>query len=135
MKHPIHILLVEDDPADAELTIRELKKNPLAAHISHVRDGEAALHFLFEGKEPINLILLDIKMPKIGGIDVLEKIKSNERTRSIPVVMLTSSEEELDIRTCYKLGVNSFIVKPMQFQDFTNTIRNLGLYWLSMNQN
>lgn len=144
MKTPvIEILLVEDNLYDAELTINELKKNNLANNLVHVTDGEAALEFIFTpGKEAnqldiINtpkLILLDIKMPKVNGIEVLEKLKSDTRTKMIPVVMLTSSKEDPDIKQCYNLGANSYIVKPVNFEGFAQAIQNLGFYWLLLNQ-
>lgn len=144
MKIPvIEILLVEDNLYDAELTINELKKNNLANNLVHVTDGEAALEFIFTpGKEAdhldiINtpkLILLDIKMPKVNGIEVLEKLKSDTRTKMIPVVILTSSKEDPDIKQCYNLGANSYIVKPVNFEGFAQAIQNLGFYWLLLNQ-
>ncbi len=139
----VDILLVEDNPDDAELTIHELKKHNMANNLIHVADGEEALEFMFatgryEGKREIenspSLILLDIKMPKINGIEVLEKIKSDVRTRDTPVVILTSSQEDPDIKQCYKLGANSYIVKPVDFSDFTKAIMNIGFYWLLINK-
>jgi two-component system response regulator len=139
----VDILLVEDNPEDAEMTIHQLQKHNMANHLFHVRDGEEALDFIFgEGKfsgqqEEIvspKLILLDIKMPKVSGIEVLEKIKSDNRTKRIPVVMLTSSKEDPDIRQCYELGANSYIVKPVNFEGFAQAILNLGFYWLLLNQ-
>jgi two-component system, response regulator len=139
----IDILLVEDNLDDAELTIHQLKKHNMANNLFHVIDGEEALDFIFaKGKfanqrELANspkLVLLDIKMPKVNGIEVLEKIKSNKDTRKIPVVILTSSMEDPDIRQCYDLGANSYIVKPVNFEGFANAIMNLGFYWLLLNQ-
>ncbi len=139
----IEVLLVEDNINDAELAIRELKKNHLANNLFHVKDGEEALDFLFAtGKyadsRNINhtpkVVLLDIQMPKINGIEVLQKIKSDERTRSTPVVMLTSSKEDPDIQKCYNLGANSYIVKPVNFERFAEAIKNLGFFWLLLNQ-
>ncbi len=138
----IEIILVEDNPSDAEMTIRALKKSNLANKIVHLRDGAEALDFIFgkgqyEGRNTElkpKLILLDLKMPKVNGIEVLEKIKDNELTRSIPVVVLTSSNEDPDIRRCYELGVNSYIVKPVDFENFSKSISELGLYWLLLNQ-
>ena len=139
----VDVLLVEDNSHEAELTIRELKKHHIANNIFHVKDGEEALDFIFgveqfagtrDIQRPPKLILLDIHMPKVNGIEVLETIKKDERTRSIPVVMLTSSKEDPDIRRCYALGVNSYIVKPVDFIRFADAIKNLGFYWLLLNQ-
>ena len=142
-QNSVEILLVEDSLNDTELTIRELKKHNLANNLVHVKDGEEALDFIFAtGKfagtrdilYPPKLVLLDIQMPKVNGIEVLRKIKSDERTRSTPVVMLSSSKEEPDIQKCYALGANSYIVKPVNFEGFAEAIRNLGFYWLLLNQ-
>lgn len=139
----VEILLVEDNLNDAELTIRELKKNNLANDIHHAKDGEEALDFIFgtgkfSEKEDLahrpKLILLDIKMPKVDGIEVLKAIKSNELTKTIPVVMLTSSKEDPDIKKCYDLGANSYIVKPVDFEDFRTVISNIRYYWLLINE-
>jgi two-component system response regulator len=139
----IDVLLVEDNINDAELTIRELKKNNMADNLAHVKDGEEALDFIFAtgtyaGSRDIHylpkVILLDIQMPKVNGIEVLEKLKADPRTSTIPVVILTSSNESPDIKKCYKLGANSYIVKPVNFNEFTQVIRNLGLYWLLLNR-
>jgi two-component system response regulator len=139
----VDILLVEDNIDDAELTIRELKKHNMANNLFHANDGEEALDFIFatgqyEGQRSIEhspkLILLDIQMPKVNGIEVLEKIKSDDRTKTIPVVILTSSKENPDIRRCYELGANSYIVKPVNFEGFASAIKNLGFYWLLLNQ-
>ena len=136
------LLLIEDNTSDA-LTIRELKKHHLANNLFHVKDGEEALEFIFAtGKyadtnslrNPPKLILLDIQMPKVNGIEVLQKIKSDERTKVIPVIILTSSKEDPDIKACYKLGANSYIVKPVNFVGFAEAIKNLGFYWLLLNQ-
>ena len=138
----IEVLLVEDSLSDAEMTIRVLTKNNLANKLLHVKDGAEALDFLFsEGayagrpleKKP-KVILLDLKMPKISGMDVLRKIKSDERLRSIPVVVFTSSKEDPDIQKCYDLGVNSYVVKPVEFEEFHKAITNLGLFWMIVNQ-
>ena len=137
----VEILLVEDNPNDAEMTIRALKKSNLANNIVHVIDGEEALNFIF-GREKYSgnkqslpkVILLDLKLPKIDGLEVLKEIKSNELTKTIPVVMLTSSKEERDIIESYKLGVNSYIAKPVDFDQFVEAIKHLGLYWLLLNQ-
>ena len=138
----IEILLVEDNMGDAELTIRALKKKNLANNLIHLENGEDALDYIFaEGiyaARSLNniptLILLDLNMPKIGGIEVLQKIKSDERAKKIPVVILTSSKEDPDIEKCYSLGANSYIVKPVEFDKFVNTVDELVLYWLVLNQ-
>jgi two-component system response regulator len=139
----IDILLVEDNPNDAELTINELKEHNMANNLFHAKDGEEALEFIFAtgkyaGQREVEnypkLILLDIKMPKVDGIEVLEKIKSDNRTKNIPVVILTSSKEDPDIKQCYGLGANSYIVKPVNFDGFAQSIKNLGFYWLLLNQ-
>lgn len=138
----VEILLVEDNPNDAELTLRALKKNNLANRVMHAKDGAEALEFLFaEGvyagrsveKTP-KVILLDLKLPKVNGIEVLERIKGDERTKNIPVVVLTSSREDSDLTRCYELGVNSYIVKPVEFENFIKAISDLGFYWLLLNQ-
>lgn len=134
----LDILLVEDNMDDAGLTIRALKKNNLANNLIHIADGEDALEFLFgenaAQKELPKLILLDLKMPKVDGIDILKRIKSNERLRVVPVVVLTSSKEERDIVDAYKLGVNAYIVKPVDFEKFVKAVGDLGLFWLVLNQ-
>ena len=139
----VEVLLVEDNINDAELTIRELKKHNLANNLIHVKDGEEALAFIFatgkyEGlrdmQHPPKVVLLDIQMPKVNGIEVLRKIKSDPNTKSTPIVMLTSSKEDPDIQKCYELGANSYIVKPVNFEGFAQAIKNLGFYWLLMNQ-
>jgi two-component system, response regulator len=142
MKNELEILLVEDNLNDAELTIRALKKNHLANRLVHVKDGEEALQFLFsEGKfsdrppdEGPRVIFLDLKMPKLTGIEVLRRIKSDERTRKIPVVVLTSSNQDPDIQTCYDLGANSYVVKPVEFDSFVKAVSELGLYWMILNK-
>jgi len=136
------ILLVEDNINDAELTMRALQKNNIADRIIHLKDGDVALDFLFgkgqyEGRDVNNkpkVILLDLKMPKVNGIEVLEKIKSNELTKKIPVVMLTSSKEHPDVEKSYALGANSYIVKPVDFETFRQTVNNLGIYWIMLNE-
>lgn len=135
-KKIVEVLLVEDNPDDADLAIRALKKRNLANNLLHLEDGVAALDFIFspEGLNTPKLILLDLKMPKLSGLEVLEKLKSDERTRDIPVVVLTSSKEEPDIRKCYALGVNSYIVKPVEFDKFLEAVSELGMYWLILNQ-
>lgn len=139
----VEILLAEDSLHDAELTIRELRKHNMANNLVHVKDGEEALDFLFGRgkyigqKDTIHLpkvILLDIQMPKVNGIEVLQEIKSDPRTHKIPVVILTSSKEHPDVERCYELGANSYIVKPVNFEGFAESIRNLGFYWLLLNQ-
>jgi len=139
----IDVLLIEDNPDDAELTIRELKKHHLANNLFHVQDGEEALDFIFaSGKyadtrnilKPPKVVLMDIQMPKVNGIEVLRRMKSDERTRFTPVVILTSSNQDPDIHTCYGLGANSYIVKPVDFDRFSKVIRDLGFYWLILNQ-
>ncbi len=138
----IDILLVEDNSSDVELTLRAFKKYNIMNPIHVVADGVEALEFLFatgrysDRKETRNprVILLDLKLPKINGHEVLKKIKENENTRTIPVVVLTSSREEQDIIQSYKLGVNSFIVKPVDFEKFIDAVKNLGMYWLLLNQ-
>ena len=140
-KSEIEILLVEDDTDDAEMTIHALRKNNLANKLTHLVDGEEALDFLFgRGKftgrdtnlRP-RLILLDLKMPKIDGMKVLERVKSHEITKKIPVVILTSSKEDPDVSRCYKLGANGYIVKPVEFEGFTKAVTELGMYWMLLN--
>jgi two-component system response regulator len=138
----VEILLVEDNPHDAEMTIRALKKVNLANKLIHVKDGAEALDFVFAkgsfaGRQIENkpkVILLDIKMPKVDGIEVLRQIKSNDDTKAIPVVIMTSSKEEQDIITSYNLGVNSYVVKPVDFEGFAKAVSELGFYWLITNQ-
>ncbi|GEO11177.1 response regulator [Segetibacter aerophilus] len=138
----VEILLVEDNMSDAELVTRALRKVNLANNLVHVKDGEEALEFIFaEGryaerkiKNVPRLILLDIKMPKVDGIEVLRQIKSHEATKTIPVVIMTSSKEELDIIKSYQLGVNSYVVKPVDFNNFSKAVSELGLYWVLINQ-
>lgn len=139
----VEILLAEDNQNDAELTIRELRKHNMANNLVHVKDGEEALDFIFGNgqyasrKDTIHfpkVILLDIQMPKINGIEVLQVIKKDPRTLTIPVVILTSSKEHPDVQRCYELGANSYIVKPVNFESFAESIRHLGFYWLLLNQ-
>ncbi|MBS1625878.1 MAG: response regulator [Bacteroidetes bacterium] len=135
----VEILLVEDNPYEAELAIRGLKKHNFANNLHHIDDGAEALDFIFgRGKyadhtETPKLILLDIKLPRIDGIEILRQIKSNEKTRSIPVVVLTSSKENQDVKACYELGVNSYIVKPVDFDSFAKAVAELGMYWMLLN--
>lgn len=142
MTSQIEILYVEDNPNDIELTTHAFKKNHLANNILLARDGEEALELIF-GKEGDNdgnlvhyprVILLDLKLPKVDGIEVLKRLKSDDRTKMIPVVVLTSSREERDIIDTYRLGVNSYIVKPVNFEKFVEAMRTLEMYWLLLNQ-
>ena len=138
----IEILIVEDNPDDAELAIRALKKQNLANNLTHLVDGAEALDFLFgtgkfSGRNIDNIpkvILLDLKMPKVNGLEVLQRIKSDPHTKRIPVVVLTSSAEDPDIKKSYDLGANSYIVKPVEFNNFAKTIADLGLYWMIINK-
>ena len=138
----VDILLVEDNPNDAELALHALRKHKLANRIHLVRDGAEALEFIFgtgayadrDLADQPKVILLDIKLPKVDGLEVLRSIKADTATRAIPVVMLTSSREERDIVEGYRLGVNSYIVKPVEFDQFTNAVRELGMYWLLLNK-
>jgi two-component system response regulator len=141
-QNSVEILLVEDDPNDVELTLHALKKHNLSNPIHVVRDGAEALEFLFcigayanrDLKSGPKVVLLDLKLPKVNGLEVLQKVKADPRTQSIPVVVLTSSREDRDVAQCYKLGVNSYIIKPVDFEQFTEAVRTLGLYWLLLNQ-
>ena len=132
----VEILLVEDNPDDAGLAIRALKKYNLANNLLHLRDGQEALDYLYspENNTMPKIILLDLKMPKVDGLEVLRKIKSDELRKTIPVVVLTSSKEEQDILKSYKLGVNAYIVKPVEFDSFMQAVAELGLFWLVLNQ-
>lgn len=138
----IEILLVEDNPDDAMLTMRALEKRHLANRVFHVKDGEEALQFLFsrgeyEGRvNQLNpkVVFLDLKLPKISGLEVLAEMKKHDVTKQIPVVVLTSSKEEKDIVDAYGLGVNSFIVKPVNFDNFMDAVAELGLYWVLLNE-
>ena len=142
MSPEIEILLAEDNTSDAEMTIAALKKNGLANKLLHVKDGAAALDFLFaEGEyagrhmeSTLKVILLDIKMPKVNGKEVLKKIKSDARTNKIPVVILSASREDPDIKECYSMGVNGYVVKPVEFDEFYKAIAELGLYWMIVNE-
>ena len=138
----VEILLVEDNPMDAELAIRALKKRHLANRLVWVKDGAEALDYLFgvstDAPSAIahtpKVILLDLKLPKVDGLCVLRRLKGDDRTKAIPVVVLTSSREEQDIAQSYQLGVNSYIVKPVDFGNFSEAVANLGMYWLLLNQ-
>ncbi len=141
MSTALEILLVEDNPHDGELVIRALKTHHLANHLVHVTDGQAALDFLFgtgsyEGRD-VNqqpkLVLLDLKLPKLGGIEVLRRIRAQEFTKLLVIVILTSSHEDQDIEACYRHGANSYIVKPVDFEAFVETLRTVGLYWMKTN--
>lgn len=137
----IEILLVEDNMNDAELALTALNEYNLANKVEHVKDGPEALDFMFGTGKYANkalatpkLILLDLKMPKLNGLEVLKKLKSDERTKKIPVIMLTSSQEEPDIEQAYALGANSYIVKPVEFDKFVESLKSVGFYWMLVNQ-
>lgn len=138
---PLELLLVEDNSEDLELTLRALRKANIANRVQVVRDGAEALDFVFcegvyAGRHPDRpkVILLDLKLPKVDGLEVLRRLKGDPRTRMIPVVMLTSSKEQSDLVKSYELGVNSYIVKPVNFEQFAAAVQELGLYWLLLNQ-
>ncbi len=136
------LLLVEDDPKDEALTLRALKKNNVSNEVVVVRDGSAALDYLFgkgiyEGRDPADLptaVLLDLKLPKVSGLEVLKGIRNDRRTKVLPVVILTSSNEQRDLIEGYGLGANSYVRKPVEFTEFSHAVRDLGLYWLILNQ-
>jgi CheY-like chemotaxis protein len=138
----VEILLVEDKRSDAEMTIRAIQKSKTCNHVLHLKDGKEALDYLFgvgefEGRDITKkprVILLDLKMPKVSGLEVLQQLKGNELTKKIPVVVLTSSKENPDINQCYAMGVNSYIVKPVASDDYMKVISDLGLYWNFHNQ-
>jgi len=142
VSEPIEILYVEDDPHDLELTLRCLRKHRIANRIHVARDGQEALDFLFsddgvENGAPsprLKLILLDLKLPKVDGLEVLRRLRSDDRSRTIPVVMLTSSHEERDLVASYRLGVNSYIVKPVEFDQFSEAVERLSFYWALLNR-
>lgn len=141
-ENEIEILLVEDNPDDLEMTLRALRRAKLANNIQVVRDGAEALDFIFaEGpysarkvENGPKVMLLDLKLPKIDGLEVLRRVKGDPRTKAIPVVVLTSSKEQPDVAQCYSLGVNSYIVKPVNFERFAAAVSELGMYWLLLNQ-
>jgi two-component system, response regulator len=138
----IDIILCEDNGNDAELTIRALSKQGLAKSLIHLKDGEELLHYIYctgvyaarNVEELPRLIILDLKMPKVDGLEVIRKLKSDKRTSMIPVVLLSSSKEDKDIRESYRLGVNSYIVKPVEFEGYVKVVSTMGLYWLILNQ-
>jgi two-component system response regulator len=138
----VEILLVEDSPHDAELTLRALRKHNLANRVFHAKDGAEALDFILAAgayaerkvENGPKVIMLDLKLPKVDGLEVLRRIKNNDRVKHIPVVMLTSSREDRDLEECYALGVNSYIVKPVEFESFVKAVSALGFYWLLLNQ-
>lgn len=138
----VEILLVEDNPQDLELAVRALKKSNLADHIQVARDGAEALDYLFaEGtytgrhvEDTPKVVLLDLKLPRVTGLEVLQRIKSDPRTKNVPVVALTSSREDQDVYESYRLGVNSYVVKPVNFERFAASVQELGRYWLNINQ-
>jgi len=139
---PVDILIVEDNPNDAELVIRALKKQNLGNKLFVAKDGEEALDFIFcrgkfSGRDqntPLKVIFLDLKLPKVNGLEVLREIKSDKKTRMLPVVVVTSSKEDPDIKAAYELGANSYIVKPVDFDAFFKAMSNTGLYWLLVNE-
>lgn len=142
MVQPAHVLLVEDNPNDVELTLRALDRHDLATNVEVARDGVAALDYLLSrgphaardvSHQP-NLVLLDLKLPKVNGHEVIRRMRADERTRSTPIVVLTSSAEDRDVVESYELGANSYVVKPIEFDDFVRAISEVGLYWLVLNE-
>ena len=140
---PVELLVVEDNPSDLELTLHTLRAHRLVNDVRVARDGVEAIEFIFGAGEPTadteiahhpRLILLDLKLPRLDGLEVLQRLKGDPRTRTIPVVVLTSSREDRDIVDAYRLGVNSYIVKPVDFTQFASSVRELGLYWLLLNE-
>ena len=140
-EYEIEILLVEDSPSDAELTIRELRRHHLANKLVHLKDGAAALEFIFgtgayagrDTSQHPKVMLLDLKLPKVDGLEVLRAMKSDPRTRTIPVVIMTSSQEQRDVVDSYHMGVNSYVVKPVDFDQFSKAVAELGCYWVLLN--
>jgi two-component system, response regulator len=130
----IDILLVEDDPRDLELTLRTLKKNNIANHIVVARDGAEALECLRSGTARPRLVLLDLKLPKVSGLEVLTQMRQDPATKNTPVVILTSTDDQPEIDACYRLGANSFVRKPVDFAQFTEAVRQVGIYWLLLNR-
>ncbi|MGE3807594.1 MAG: response regulator [Gemmataceae bacterium] len=137
---PIEIMLIEDNSDDIDLTVRSLRDHGILNQIQILRDGEEAMAFFFDAPaaqddlNDLRIVLLDLKLPKVYGLEVLERLKSDPRTKPIPVVMLTSSHEDQDIAKCYQLGANSYIVKPVDFAQFSEVVRELGKYWLVINK-
>lgn len=135
------ILLIEDDPFDADLTIKTFEKNNFATSIDWVKDGEEALDYLYykntykerDTSEPV-IILIDLKMPKLGGIEVIKRIKSDHGLKTIPVIVLTSSKEHSDLKEAYKLGVNAYVVKPVKFDQFSKAVKEIGFFWIVHNE-
>lgn len=138
----VDVLLVEDNPSDAELTLRALQKHNLVNNVEWVKDGAAALDYLFgqggyagrDASTPPKVVLLDLRLPKVDGLEVLQRLRADARTRHVPVVVLTSSKEDRDIVESYKLGANSFVSKPVAFDEFAKTVAELGLYWMLINR-
>ena len=138
----LEILYIEDNPSDIELTLRALKKHHVANSVQIIKDGEEALEYIYctgryaerDIKEKPKVILLDLKLPKIGGLEILKRLKSDDNTKAVPVVVLTSSREEKDMIESYNYGVNSFVVKPINFNSFSEAVSSLGLYWLLINE-
>ena len=140
------ILIIEDNPSDVELTLRAFKRHNFVNNIFVVRDGEEALEFIFctgrysdrypdhSVSNPLKVILLDLNLPKVSGLEVLQKIKANEDTKNIPVVIVTSSQDDANLKESYKLGANSYVVKPVEFESFVRAVGELGLYWILLNK-